>query len=578
MTPLKFSAHGFRAMPVTCLVSCLVLSSCATLRTSPEPRVVDGQTYGTTSVPFRGRWWQFYERGVSWSRGGFWAEAESDFRAALTLRQTDSRRARTYGMHFVQCFVHRELGAVLVEQQRWDEAESELRLSLAQEPSAKAEFLLARIATARGALAGAAVAAVPAAAVPPAAAPVAAPQLPSRVVIDRAEPGPGNLKSIAGHYFPSGEQPLEVLNEAGAARVIAVAADGAFTAELAPGEVLVTRAAEGKPVIFATAEPAPVAPSLILDGPENGAVITANRAWFRFSAQATAGLTGLVISDGGGGELVNQSLSGVAAGGTLAVPLTNGRHVLRFTLRLTAGEVVVERTVIVAPTPDQDRTLRATAMMLPLQTPSDGGGIKATDDPELLSSVSRDGRFRLVDTQADALLTRELSLVDAGYVDRVTAANAGRRLASRYVLTGTLRRGRNDVECFVRLVNVDSKEVVASADAYSQAIAPAQEQAFFALVAGRLHQEFPVLQATLATDERGVAIIDRGSAAGVVGRMIFFAVDRGPDVRDPATGQVVLAGDQRVAGTLEVADVEDQQARMKQVSGTTPTGAVVVSE
>lgn len=571
MTQMKFSWLGFSTLPVSCLMSCLVLSSCTNLRNSPEPKIVDGQTYGTTSVPFRGRWWQFYERGVSWSRGGFWAEAESDFRAALTLRQTDSRRARTYGMHFVQCFVHRELGAVLVEQQRWDEAESELRLSLAQEPSAKAEFLLARIATARGVLAGAAVAAAPAA-------PIAAPQLPSRVVIDRVEPGAGNLKSIAGHYFPSGEQPLEVLNEAGDARVIAVAADGAFTAQLAPGEVLVTRAAEGKPVVFATAEPAPVAPSLILDGPENGAVITANRAWFRFSAQATAGLTGLVISDDGGRELVNQSLSGVAAGGTLAVPLTSGSHVLRFTLHLTAGEVVVERTVVVAPTPDQDRTLRATAMMLPLQTPSDGGGIKATDDPELLSSINRDGRFRLVDTQADALLARELSLVDAGYVDRVTAANAGRRLASRYVLTGTLRRGRNDVECFVRLVHVDSKEVVASADAYSQAIAPAQEQAFFALVAGRLHQEFPVLQATLATDERGLAIIDRGAAAGVVGRMIFFAVDRGPDVRDPITGQVVLAGDQRVAGTLEVDDLEDQQARVKQVSGTTPTGALVVSE
>ncbi len=575
MTSLKFSARGFRAVPVSCLVSCLVLSSCATLRTSPEPRVVDGQTYGTTSVPFRGRWWQFYERGVSWSRGGFWAEAESDFRAALTLRQTDSRRARTYGMHFVQCFVHRELGAVLVEQQRWDEAESELRLSLAQEPSAKAEFLLARIATARGVFAGAAVAAAPPAAGP--AAPTVL-RMPSRVVIERSEPVAGNLKSMVGHYFPSGEQPLEVLNEAGAARVIAVAADGAFTAELAPGDVLVTRAAEGKPVIFATAEPAPVAPSLVLDGPENGAVITTNCVWFRFSAQATAGLSALVVSDEVGRDLLNQSLSGVAAGGTFAVPLISGSHVLRFTLRLTAGEVVVERTIVVTPTPAQDRTLRATAMMLPLQAPSDGVGIKETDDPELLSSVSRDGRFRLVDTQADELLTRELSLVDAGYVDRVTAANAGRRLASRYVLTGTLRRGRNDVECFVRLVHVDSKEVVASADAYSQAIAPAQEQAFFALVAGRLHQEFPVLQATLAADERGVPIIDRGAAAGVVGRMIFFAVDRGPDVRDPTTGQVVLAGDQRVAGTLEVADVEDQQARMKQVSGTTPTGALVVSE
>ncbi|HEX3135262.1 MAG TPA: hypothetical protein VHX44_16975, partial [Planctomycetota bacterium] len=127
----------------------LLLNGCGASR-GPEPKVVDGQTFGTTTVPFRGRWWQYYERGVSWSLGGFWAEAESDFREALKLRLTDNRRARTYGMHFVQCFVHRELGAVLLEQNRLDEAENQLRISLVQEPSAKAEFLLARVATLRG--------------------------------------------------------------------------------------------------------------------------------------------------------------------------------------------------------------------------------------------------------------------------------------------------------------------------------------------------------------------------------------------------------------------------------------------
>src|SRR6186713_3183039 len=82
---------------------------------SPQPQIVDGHTYGVTSVPFRGRWWHYYERGVSWANGGLWAEAESDLRQCIFMRQTDSRRARIYGMHFVQCFAHRELGAVLIE-------------------------------------------------------------------------------------------------------------------------------------------------------------------------------------------------------------------------------------------------------------------------------------------------------------------------------------------------------------------------------------------------------------------------------------------------------------------------------
>ena len=79
----------------------VLVSGCGGAR-GPTAQVVDGQTYGTTTVPFRGRWWQYYERGVSWSLGGLWAEAEADFREALALRLTDNRRARTYGMHFVQ--------------------------------------------------------------------------------------------------------------------------------------------------------------------------------------------------------------------------------------------------------------------------------------------------------------------------------------------------------------------------------------------------------------------------------------------------------------------------------------------
>ncbi len=547
-------------------LACLLLNGCGASR-GPEPKIVDGQTFGTTTVPFRGRWWQYYERGVSWSLGGFWAEAEADFRDALKLRLTDNRRARTYGMHFVQCFVHRELGAALLEQNRFDEAEAELRISLVQEPSAKAEFLLARIATLRG---------VAAAPQPVVALPAAQP-LPSRVVIDSVLPAANNAFTVAGRFIASGELPLWVLTVGGEHRAVATAADGTFTVTLAPGERLATNGNGAEPLVLATPEPPPPAPSLDLDGPADGTLVTGDRAWYRFTAKATVGLTGLMVS-ADGKDLLHDDLSGVQSGGTIAIPLGAGRHTLRFVLRLKDGEVVQERTITLAPTPEQDRSLRATAVMLPLQTPSDGGGLKAGDDPELLSSVSGDGRFRLVDAQADTLLARELKLVDAGYVDRVTAANAGQRLKTRYVLTGTLRRGRGDVECFVRLVHAETGEVVASADAYSRAVAPAQEQAFFALVAGRLRQEFPVLAGTLASDSAGFAIVDRGENASVVGRMRFFAVKREADVVDATTGQVLLPGEKRVEGTLEVDQVKAQWTHLKTIDGKTVSGATVVSE
>jgi len=82
-----------------------------------------------------GRWWNFYERGRSFADGGFWAEAESDLKQALSIRSTDNRRSRTYGMHFTPYFGSREMGVVLFEQGKIEDAVYHLRKSLVQDPN-----------------------------------------------------------------------------------------------------------------------------------------------------------------------------------------------------------------------------------------------------------------------------------------------------------------------------------------------------------------------------------------------------------------------------------------------------------
>lgn len=75
--------------------------------------------YGVTRGTFRGRWWNYYERGRSFADGGFWLEAEHDLRRALDVRTFDKRRSRTYGLHYIQYFGNRELGVVLYRQGRF---------------------------------------------------------------------------------------------------------------------------------------------------------------------------------------------------------------------------------------------------------------------------------------------------------------------------------------------------------------------------------------------------------------------------------------------------------------------------
>lgn len=111
-------------------VSVCMLLLCACCMTPKRPPMIgnDDQTYGIVEGLFQHRWWNYYERGQSFTDGAltYYLEApadlakamhylkiaEADFTDAISLRRTDQFRARTYGMHFLDYFPHRERGIV----------------------------------------------------------------------------------------------------------------------------------------------------------------------------------------------------------------------------------------------------------------------------------------------------------------------------------------------------------------------------------------------------------------------------------------------------------------------------------
>lgn len=104
--------------------------------------IKEGKVYGVTRGLFRERWWNFYERGCSFASGEFWDEAMADFRESLKQRNKDGYRARTYGMHFMDYFPHRELGIAYYHTGQYSEAIDELSTSLSQIETAKAKYFL----------------------------------------------------------------------------------------------------------------------------------------------------------------------------------------------------------------------------------------------------------------------------------------------------------------------------------------------------------------------------------------------------------------------------------------------------
>jgi TolB-like protein len=105
----------------------------------------DGKTYGRVEGTFRHRWWNYYERGLSYAEGAYFEEALADLMQAVAMRAEDQRRARTYGMHFVDYFPNREIGVVQFQMGRLPEAQQALEISIAQQPTAKARYYLDRV-------------------------------------------------------------------------------------------------------------------------------------------------------------------------------------------------------------------------------------------------------------------------------------------------------------------------------------------------------------------------------------------------------------------------------------------------
>lgn len=133
-----------RAIIIIGLVTLFSLTGCASQQ-SRSAYIKDGKQYGHVKGSFRHRWWNYHERGVSFSDGQFYAEAMADFNAAIRQREKDQRMARTYGMHFTDYFPHRELGIIYYETRDLQAAKKELELSLSHFPSAKARFYLDRV-------------------------------------------------------------------------------------------------------------------------------------------------------------------------------------------------------------------------------------------------------------------------------------------------------------------------------------------------------------------------------------------------------------------------------------------------
>lgn len=92
-----------------------------------------------------GKWYNYYETGLKEMERGNWARAIENFKEALKTQDRDIKTIKTYGMHFIEYFPHREIGICFYHLGQPDLAKNELIISIKQEYSARAQEYLSKL-------------------------------------------------------------------------------------------------------------------------------------------------------------------------------------------------------------------------------------------------------------------------------------------------------------------------------------------------------------------------------------------------------------------------------------------------
>lgn len=119
----------------------VLLSAVIGLSTAGIPAFAEASDSGS----FRGKWWNYYDRGIEYGEKGDWGNALKDLSKAIDMRDKDQRMARTYGMHFIDYFPHRELGIVFFNLGDLAKALKELEESVRATETSKATLYLNRV-------------------------------------------------------------------------------------------------------------------------------------------------------------------------------------------------------------------------------------------------------------------------------------------------------------------------------------------------------------------------------------------------------------------------------------------------
>ena len=92
-----------------------------------------------------GQSYNYYENGLEYMKKAQWDRAIEEFKSAVSLEFTDRPNFKTYGMHFIDYFPHREMAICYYNLGQLDKAKKEMELSMAFKSTGRAKDYWAKI-------------------------------------------------------------------------------------------------------------------------------------------------------------------------------------------------------------------------------------------------------------------------------------------------------------------------------------------------------------------------------------------------------------------------------------------------
>lgn len=176
----------------------------------------------------------------------------------------------------------------------------------------------------------------------------------------------------------------------------------------------------------------------------------------------------------------------------------------------------------------------------------------------MITGLVETGRFDVIERRLLAKVLEEQKLGMTGLIDPESAAQLGKILGVKTIVSGTILKLERTVEINARLINVDTASIVAAEKV--RATSASKLNDLVSQITGKIVQAFP-LEGYIVQRSGDKVTIDLGRRIGVKSGMTFIVFKEGKVIKHPKTGEVLDVE------TIDVGEIEIRDVREKTATG-----------